>query len=225
MPSLPVGEQATYHQTSLVPRHDVAQTKTSREDGFFSTISQRQNKAAHANPALVGVVRSVSQLIGYYSLFNRVRFVVAGSVALGVRLRIMNTEEVTIPVIMASPSELRVLKAWHVSDGVQVAVGQDLYDLEEAGQMILVESFTDGFIKLLVGAGEQVEAGQPVAEIIRDDRPRKNVTLLVDLMPEEQDWIDAQRGSLDRRGWVSIFVRNAIQAAKEKGEQGVDLNT
>ncbi|MCB1098025.1 MAG: hypothetical protein KDN22_20810 [Verrucomicrobiae bacterium] len=132
----------------------------------------------------------------------------------------MNIEEVTIPVIMASPSEPRVLKAWHVADSVQVAVGQDLYDLEEAGQMILVESFTDGFIKLLVGAGEQVEAGQPVAEIIRDDRPRKNVTLLVDLMPEEQDWIDAQRGSLDRRGWLSIFVRNAIQAAKEKDESG-----
>ncbi len=70
-----------------------------------------------------------------------------------------------VPKLAVSMQEGTVV-AWHVSAGAAVAVGQTIYTIETEKTSFDVESPFAGTLTPLVGTGETLKVGTPIAEIL-----------------------------------------------------------
>ena len=85
-------------------------------------------------------------------------------------------ERIIIPRMGQTMTEGTVAR-WYVSDGAQVAAGDDIYELEYDKSSATIQAKTSGTVRLLCGEGDVISLGQAVAVVLADGEKLEDVNI------------------------------------------------
>lgn len=85
-------------------------------------------------------------------------------------------ERIIIPRMGQTMTEGTVAR-WYVSDGAQVAAGDDIYELEYDKSSATIQAKTSGTVRLLCSEGDVISLGQAVAVVLADGEKLEDVNI------------------------------------------------